>query len=688
MKIREYMKENILLTDGAMGTWFDEKTGGEFLCSEEANLFQPDIIREIHQSYIEAGAHLIRSNTFSANRRTYREIMARHGAAVPERNDEEAKRLEADLAEGEDRAADDGFQAFVRAGFALAREAAQTASREGKTVFAAADIGPIYEDGESSTEETEREYREIVDAFLEEDADIFVMETFPDERYVLAMARYIREKKPDAFLIGQFSFVPTGYSRTGFHYKNVLKRAAESGLLDGIGLNCGIGAAHMERFLREYLEENGLPVQTVLTALPNCGYPQIVRGRAVYSDSVGYFGKKAAGLASLGVSILGGCCGTTPEYIREIAHVLQDGVSSPDGERFLRIRPTEGRRRAGKKADRDDLATAKKSVSEGREQHTEKKIVSEGRKQQIEKKAVSEKKHVADGETPAENTFSEKLKKGEPVIAVELDPPFDTDMKKLLHGARELMGTATDIITIADSPLARSRADSLLTAVKIRQETGMDVMPHLACRDRNRIALRSGLLGAYVNDIRNILVVTGDPVGREERSFTKSVFDFNSIKLMEFMESLNGELFQKEPMCYGGALNQNGAQPDKIAERMKRKIDAGCQFFLTQPVYSEEEVERLSYLQAKTGAKILVGIMPLVSYRNALFIKNEMPGIHVPDAVLSRYHPEGSREEWEQTALAVSGSVMAAAKDVGAGFYFMTPFHRVALIRRIMETYM
>ena len=129
MKIREYMKENILLTDGAMGTWFDEKTGGEFLCSEEANLFQPDIIREILYVYLLAGAHLIRSNTFSANRRTYREIMARHGAAVPERNDEEAKRLEADLAEGEDRAADDGFQAFVRAGFALAREAAQTASR-------------------------------------------------------------------------------------------------------------------------------------------------------------------------------------------------------------------------------------------------------------------------------------------------------------------------------------------------------------------------------------------------------------------------------------------------------------------------------------------------------------------------------------------------------------------------------
>lgn len=620
MKIRDYIKKHILLTDGAMGTYFDEKTEGKFLCSEEANLFQPEIIRAIHQSYIEAGAHLIRSNTFSANKKTYDAIMKKHG-----------------------KTAEEGFVSFVQAGFTLAKEAAQAAAKQGKTVFAAADIGPIYEDSESTQTQICKEYETIIDAFLEKGADVFVLETFPDERYVLFMADYIRDRNPDAFIIGQFSFVPTGYGRTGFHYKTVLKKAADSGLLDAIGLNCGIGAAHMEKFLTAYLEENDLPQGVVLTALPNCGYPQIIRGHAVYSDSVAYFGEKAVSLADLSVRILGGCCGTTPAYIEKIAGHLQDEIAGP-----LRIRPVRKQR------------------------------VSEKEKKEIDGRQKSAGK----------TSFCEKLDRGELVCAVELDPPFDAQMEKLLTGARELMGTAADIITIADSPLARSRADSLLTAVKIQQETGIPVMPHLSCRDRNRIALRSGILGAYVNAVRNILIVTGDPVGREERAFTKSVFDFNSIKLMEFLRSLNEELFQEEPVCYGGALNQNGARLDVIAERMKKKMEAGCRFFLTQPVYSDEEMERLSVLQQKTGAKILIGIMPLVSYRNALFIKNEMPGIYVPDAVLKQYHPDGSREEWEQTAAAISGQVMAGGRDIGAGFYFMTPFHRVSLIKQIMGSFM
>lgn len=650
MKIKDYLKEHILLTDGAMGTYFDEKTEGQFLCSEEANLFQPDIIREIHQSYIEAGAVLIRSNTFSANRKTYEDIMKKHG-------------MPAD---------DAGFVRFVQAGYAIAKEAAAEAAKQGRTVFAAADIGPVYEDSESSEAEMQKEYREIIDAFLEAGADLFVLETFPDTRYVLFMAEYIRQRWPDAFIIGQFSFVPTGYGRTGFHYKTVLKKAVGSGLLDGAGLNCGIGAAHMERFLRSWLEESGMPKQVVLTALPNCGYPQIVRGHAVYSDSVSYFGEKAENLAKLGVGILGGCCGTTPEYIREIAVRLQGSGR----KKYPRIRLTTGKQ-------------TRQTVTEGNEimnrrggKEASGAGVSAGQKAEEAKTAGNSRDA---GERLRHNTFCQKLAKGEPVIAVELDPPFDAQMEKLMNGAHALADTPADIITIADSPLARSRADALLTAVKIQQETGIPVMPHLACRDRNRIAIRSGILGAYVNDVRNMLIVTGDPVGREEREFTKSVFDFNSIKLMEFLQSLNEELFADAPLCYGGALNQNGARADKIAERMKRKMDAGCQFFLTQPVYSEEEIDRLAFLQRETGAKILIGIMPLVSYRNALFIKNEMPGIHVPDEVLARYSPEGSREEWEQTALTISGQVISMGKDVGAGYYFMTPFHRVSLIQRIME---
>ena len=301
-----------------------------------------------------------------------------------------------------------------------------------------------------------------------------------------------------------------------------------------------------------------------------------------------------------------------------------------------------------------------------------------------EKKRTVIKKDKVD-KNPIINHFREKLEKGETVYAVELDPPFDADAQKMITGAELLKESPVDIITIADSPLARSRADSLLMAAKIRHVTGMDVMPHLCCRDRNRIGIRSGILGAQINDIRNFLIVTGDPVGRDERAFTKSVFDFNSIKMMKFLQGMNEEIFKNDPIFYGGALNQNGSNPEKIAERMKKKMDAGCSFFLTQPVYSEEELQRLSWLKEQTGAKILIGIMPLVSYRNALFIKNEMPGIYVPDQILEQYAPEGSREEWEAIAIRISKEIMQAGKEIGAGYYFMTPFQRVSLIQKIIR---
>ena len=224
-----------------------------------------------------------------------------------------------------------------------------------------------------------------------------------------------------------------------------------------------------------------------------------------------------------------------------------------------------------------------------------------------------------------------------------------------------------------------------LMAAKIKMTTGMDVMPHLSCRDKNRIAIRSGLLGSYASGIRNYLFVTGDPVAREDREFTKSVFDFNSIRLMKFAQSMNQEVFKDDTIFYGGALNQNGASPENIAGRMLKKMEAGCRYFLTQPVYDKEGIERLTFLKERTGAKILIGIMPLVSRRNALFIKNEMPGIHVPDEVVAKYKEGASREEFEEAAIEISKQIIEMGKGIGAGFYFMTPFNRVSLVKSILE---
>ena len=283
------------------------------------------------------------------------------------------------------------------------------------------------------------------------------------------------------------------------------------------------------------------------------------------------------------------------------------------------------------------------------------------------------------------NPFMAKLQRGEKVIAVELDPPFNQDAQKLMEGAFQLKQSGVDIITIADSPLARARADSVLLAAKVSAMVDIPVMPHIACRDRNRISMHSTLLGAHINGIRNLMIVTGDPVPSGERDNTKSVFDFNSIRFMEYVKELNQEIFLQDAFSYGGALNQNQANEDQVMKRMQKKIDAGLSWFMTQPIYSDEEVEKLGRMKQELNTKILCGIMPLVSYRNAMFIKNEMPGIQVPDEIVAQYRPDMSRAEAEDVAVRISLSIMEKLEEVADGFYFMTPFNRVSLITRIIH---
>lgn len=627
MNIREYLKDHRVITDGAMGTYFDEIDQSHMLCSEEANILEPEMILRIHESYLENGANLIRTNTFAANHATVEDVVLKNPM----------------------RKASFTVESLIRSGWNIAMEAVGEAEKKGHPAFVAADIGPIPENAESKEEEILKEYYHICDIFLQEGAEIFVFETFPDETYVLAMAEYIRKKCQKAFLIGQYVFIPSGYSRTGRYYQSVIKRSIESGLLDCVGMNCGIGAAHMEKFYKDYFTKYDYPKAVYLSALPNRGYPKIVRGKAVYSDSASYFGQKMMEIAELGVSVIGGCCGTTPEYIHEIADRYDKLPQSRKTGRHLVIK-----------------VTASAST--------------------VKEKAVEETKAEEDLLTRARR-FRQKLERGEKVWAVEVDPPFDGNVEKLTGGVKLLRNSKADVVTMADSPLARSRADSLLTASRIQAVTGMPVMPHIACRDRNRIAMRSGLLGAHINDIRNIFIITGDPVGRDERDFTKSVFDYNSIKLMQYVKSMNEDVFEGDPFFYGGALNQGGLNPDKIADRMKRKMESGCGYFMTQPVYSQEGMERLAYLQNKTGAKILIGIMPLVSRRNALFIQNEMPGIYVPDSIVNRYREDADRKEWEEVAIEICTEMFQAGEDIGAGYYLITPFNRVALMKRLMDRF-
>lgn len=589
MDIREYLKSNILIMDGAMGTYYDSFNKEQKEAVELANLTDRDTIKKIHRQYIKSGAKMIRTNTFSSNLNLL----------------------------GSKQQVTDNIIEAVR----IAREAV---AESGRDVFISASIGPIPEEPNTDESIIEEEYKWICDTFLTAGCKIFVFETFSNYNHLAAVCDYIKSKG-DYFIITQFSLNKMGYTKDGISMQRLVQVLGQMDSIDSYGFNCGIGASHLNQLLKNI----SFPGNKPLTALPNSGYPHIVRRRTIYSDSPAYFAEKMQEVVKQGANIVGGCCGTNPKYIKDLTDTIDTTHIYP------------------------------KVIRE---------IISDA--------AVM---------TKEPNSFINKLNRGEKVIAVELDPPYNEDASKLITGAYGLADCDVDMITIADSPLARSRADSLHMSFKLQQDVGCKVMPHICCRDKNRISMRSQMLGAHINGIRNLLIITGDPVGPGDRDSIKSVFDFNSIKLMEYIKEMNVEHFQKDPLYYGGALNYTGVNIDAIIGRMNKKIEAGCSYFLTQPIYSDNDIKRIQQLKEKVNTKILCGIMPLVSYRNAMFIKNEMPGIFVPDEILNQYQAEHSRTEAEQVAVRVSLDIIKKLDGIADGFYFMTPFNRVSLISTIIK---
>lgn len=276
-------------------------------------------------------------------------------------------------------------------------------------------------------------------------------------------------------------------------------------------------------------------------------------------------------------------------------------------------------------------------------------------------------------------------KEGKKLIAVELAPPLGSDDAKMMEAAHLLQRSGVDVLTFPDSPSGRTRADSILTAEKVARETGMCVMPHICCRDKNAIAIRSQLLGAHINHIHHFLVVTGDPIPPTMQGGEKSVFHFDSVGLMNMMKDMNEEQFAKAPVCYGGAINQGRRNLEVEIKRVQKKMEAGATFFLTQPVSTVESAERLRHIKEETGARILCGIMPFVSLKNATFMKNEMTGIEVPDEVLTRFRDDMTREEGEQAGIELARDMMKLTEDFVDGYYFSFPFNRVSMLEKILE---
>lgn len=599
MKLKEYLQKNRIISDGAMGTYYNKLKNDDTLISENGNINEPEVIESIHKEYIRAGARLIRTNTFAANSVVL---------SLSKKEQEEMIRSAVKIAK---KAAGDGW------------------SEDGNAkdpIFIAGDIGPIPMHAEASFEEILEEYKWICDIFIEEKVSAILFETFSDVMLIKELTEYVKQKE-DMFVIADFCLNKNGYTALGISANRIVEECGKMEGLDAVGFNCGIGSGHMYQIINRL----SLPENKFIVSMPNAGYPEQMQNRMVFMDNADYFVDNVVKMTELGLDIIGGCCGTTPEYIEKLVNRIQIGKTEID------TRP--------------------------------KKM------QPIQKQSLIEIR---------QNAFYEKLKSGQKVVAVELDPPYDSDYEKIMEHAQYLKDRNVDIITMADSPGGRSRADSILMSVKLANNIGIPVMPHICCRDKNMIAMRSSLLGAYINDIRNVLFVTGDPVPSVSRLSTTSVFDYNSVQLMNFMKEMNQEHFPEDPIVYGGALNYGRGMIDKIVERMKRKIDAGASYFLTQPVYSKEDMERIHEIKQKVDTKILCGIMPFTSYRNANFVKNEIAGIHVPDEIVNRYSMDMTKEEAECCGAAIANEIIEQVSDFVDGYYFMLPFNRVSFMDKII----
>ncbi|WP_167955967.1 homocysteine S-methyltransferase family protein [Anaerosporobacter faecicola] len=669
----EQIEKEPIIVDGAMGTYYARKKQETNTIAEWANMEDPNSIVAIHKEYLEAGATLIRTNTFAAN------------TVVMEIDEEKQKQL-------------------IREGYRLAKRAVEEyEQQQERAVYIAADLGPIPTHGETTKEEVQEEYIRICETFLKEGAEIFLFETFSEIEVLREVVSYVKKRKPEVCIITNFCINKNGYTMAGISGEKLLREVEQIEEIDICGFNCGIGSGHMVQFLQNIT----FPPNKKIAALPNAGYPEQMYSRMVFGTNIKYFAEKLEEMREMGVSLIGGCCGTTPAYIRAFAELHKPGneeTLNQGSPSKVPLNQIEQRKVTPSKGRSNQIEQGKVTPSRGLSNQIEQSKVtpSKGLLNQAEQSKIQTSKVPSNQIEPSkiqtskpdyqqqrnqriqsQKTFLDRLQSGKKMIAVELDPPYDHQDEKLMECVEAIKKTSADIVTIADSPMGRSRVDSVLMSLKITSQYGIPVMPHVCCRDKNMISMRSTLLGAYLNGIRNLLVVTGDPVPSEQRLSTTSVFDYNSIHLMQFIKQMNEEHFKEDPIVYGGALNPGLGRVEKIVERMERKIAVGAQYFLTQPVYDEAAMNNLEYIKEHVDTKILCGVMPFVSYRNANFIKNEFSGIHVPEEIVERYTPEMTKEEAENVGAQLGKELIQKLSPYADGYYFMLPFNRVSLFEKI-----
>lgn len=508
---------------------------------------------------------------------------------------------------------------IITAGWQLAEQAASETPADRPAPFIFADIGPI-----PTHDDNERmaEYREIVDIFIELGCQCFLFETFATAADLPKLAAYIKAKLPQAFIITSFAVQPDGFTVSG-ESGTALFSAMQDSPVDAVGFNCVSGPYHLRELIKNLPHTN----RKLLSVMPNAGYPTVLSNRTHFGSNPAYFAEQISQIAALGAKIVGGCCGTTPEHIAAIA---------------------------------DTLAQMPLSSDTAREEH-----ITQAKPQ------------------PQPNHFRQKAENGGKLLAVELEPPANVDLAGFMQKAELLKANGVDIITVPDCPIGRARMDSSLLACKLKRELGVDVLPHLTCRDRNLNAIKALLLGLSAENVNNVLIITGDPIPTAERDEIKSVFNFNSRMLARYISSLNdSELVTPFYIC--GALNINALNFDVQLRLAQEKIAGGVQMLLTQPVLSQQAYDNLLRAKQELPVKILAGIMPVMSHRNAMFMNNEVAGITVCQEICDLY-ADKTKDEGRALAVKISTQIAKAVLPHADGLYMISPFNRVDVIADICE---
>jgi len=613
-----HMRDKYMIGDGAMATVLHQTGVPVRTCFEALNLEAPELVKHVHQAYVEAGAQLLQTNTFSAHRTG----LTRYG-------------LEAQLAD------------INRAAVAVAREAATAETWVFGTIGS---VNGLHIPGSSELELTESlvsQFEEQAILLLDAGVDGIVLETFAELRELLIALEVVRRhtKLP---IIANLSPDSSHVTRDGVD----IGRAFDDLLAAGatvVGLNCRLGPSGI---LRSY---EGLSIRpdVLYSAVPNAGLLHVVEGDYNYTGSADYFADTGVALYNRGVRLLGGCCGTTPSHIRSLSERVRKASQSP-----VQMAPPATSVHINLRT-----ATPPPKVTGSGGGANDMPVVT------VVPKLV---RQVEDGIT----------------ILVELDPPKSLDVAKYLAGAQRLQEAGADYITLADNSLGSVRVSNMALA-SILKGIGIEPLVHVTCRDRNLIGQQSHLMGLNVLDIHNILLVTGDPSRFGELPGATSVYDVSSMDLTRMVKRLNdGTAFSGQPLkkpsqfVIGTSFNPHVANYQKAIERLKRKVEAGADYVMTQPLYDERMFEQLAVATRDLGVPIFVGIMPLTSSRNALFLHNEVPGIRIPDEILLRMS-NTTPEEVVGVGLSIAESLVDAALSYFRGIYLVTPFLRTELTEHL-----